>query len=117
MIRRPPRSTLFPYTTLFRSKHGRLKLVVVHLLDVTAMHRHHDELRRQVRHDTLTGLLSRQGFEQDLAAMMAGRPGPASILYLDVDRFKSVNDGSGHTAGDLVLRSIAARLHGLVPRG
>ena len=76
-----------------------------------------DELRHQLRHDSLTGLLSRAGFEQDLAGLMAARPGPASILYLDVDRFKSVNDGAGHAAGDLVLRSIAARLAALVPPG
>jgi len=105
------------HSTALTGKDGRPRLVVAHCIDITTIRRHEDELRRQVRHDPLTGLLSRQGFEQDLAAMMAAEPGPASILYLDVDRFKSVNDGSGHTAGDLVLRSIAARLNGLVPRG
>jgi len=103
--------------TALHDKDGRLRLIVAHCIDVTATRRHEDELRRQVRHDALTGLLSREGFDQELAAMMAELRGPASVLYLDVDRFKSVNDGSGHAAGDLVLRSIAARLHGLVPRG
>ena len=103
--------------TALHDKDGRLRLIVAHCIDVTVTRRHEEELRRQVRHDALTGLLSREGFDQDLAAMMAERPGPASVLYLDVDRFKSVNDGSGHAAGDLVLRSIAARLHGLVPGG
>jgi diguanylate cyclase (GGDEF)-like protein/PAS domain S-box-containing protein len=102
--------------TALHDKDGRMRLIVAHCIDVTATRRHQDELRRQLRHDSLTGLLSREGFDQGLAAMLAERPGPASILYLDVDRFKSVNDGSGHAAGDLVLRSIAARLHGLVPR-
>jgi diguanylate cyclase (GGDEF)-like protein len=105
------------HSTALHDRDGRLRLIVVHCVDVTAMYRHQEELRHQVRHDSLTGLLSRGGFDQDLAAMMAARPGPASILYLDVDRFKSVNDGSGHSAGDLVLRSIAARLRALVPPG
>ncbi|WP_030442171.1 putative bifunctional diguanylate cyclase/phosphodiesterase [Actinoplanes subtropicus] len=101
--------------TALHDKAGRVRLMVAHNVDVTVTRRQEEELRHQLRHDALTGLLSRQGFEQDLAAMMAATPGPASILYLDVDRFKSVNDGSGHAAGDLVLRSIAARLRGLAP--
>jgi diguanylate cyclase (GGDEF)-like protein/PAS domain S-box-containing protein len=105
------------HSTALHDKSGRLRLIFVHCMDVTRNRRHEEELRHQVRHDSLTGLLSREGFDQDLAAMMTARPGPASVLYLDVDRFKSINDGSGHSAGDLVLRSLAARLTAVAPPG
>jgi diguanylate cyclase (GGDEF)-like protein len=45
------------------------------------------------------------------------QPGPVSVIYLDVDRFKAINDGSGHGAGDDVLRALADRLRRTVPPG
>jgi diguanylate cyclase (GGDEF)-like protein/PAS domain S-box-containing protein len=105
------------HSTGLRDKDGQLRLFFVHCLDVTSNRRHADELRRQVRHDALTGLLSRGAFEEELVALLAGHPGPACVLYLDVDRFKSINDGSGHGAGDDVLRTLAARLASTVPHG
>jgi diguanylate cyclase (GGDEF)-like protein/PAS domain S-box-containing protein len=105
------------HSTGLRDKDGQLRLFFVHCLDVTSNQRHADELRRQVRHDSLTGLLSRGAFEEELVALLAGHPGPACVLYLDVDRFKSINDGSGHGAGDDVLRTLAARLASTVPHG
>ncbi|WP_239118409.1 putative bifunctional diguanylate cyclase/phosphodiesterase [Paractinoplanes ferrugineus] len=101
-------------TSLF-DKDGRLKLVFVHAIDVTESRRQQEELRHRVRHDSLTGLLSRSAFESDLPLLLAGDT--AAVLYIDVDRFKSINDGSGHAAGDDVLKAIAARLSALVPAG
>jgi len=98
-----------------RDRDGRLKLVFVHCLDVTRQQEHEAALRRQVREDSLTGLLSRPAFEQDLVALLDASAGPASVLYLDVDRFKTINDGSGHAAGDDVLRALATRLGRTVP--
>jgi diguanylate cyclase (GGDEF)-like protein len=95
---------------------GEVKMIVVHCLDVTSSHLHADQLRHQVRHDSLTGLLSRTGFDEDLAAMLAAGTG-AGVLYLDVDRFKSVNDGHGHGAGNEALRTLAARLAATAPAG
>ncbi|MBL7257477.1 putative bifunctional diguanylate cyclase/phosphodiesterase [Paractinoplanes lichenicola] len=97
-------------------KKGELRLIFVHCLDVTEARRHQEELQNQVRHDALTGLLSRSAFENDLAALLAGGE-PVSVLYLDVDRFKSINDGSGHAAGDDLLRGLAVRLRDSVPGG
>jgi diguanylate cyclase (GGDEF)-like protein len=96
---------------------GQLRLTFVHCLDVTAVRDHEAELRYQVRHDSLTGLLSRKAFEFDLTALLAAATaaGPASVIYLDVDRFKSINDGAGHTTGDDVLRALAVRLRHVVP--
>ncbi|WIM98665.1 EAL domain-containing protein [Actinoplanes oblitus] len=104
------------HSTPLYDKKGRLRFVFAHCMDITSARNHEAELRHQVRHDSLTGLLSRKAFEHDLAELLAGRP-PVSVVYLDVDRFKSVNDGSGHAAGDDVLRSLAARLSSVVPAG
>jgi diguanylate cyclase (GGDEF)-like protein len=61
--------------------------------------------------DPLTGLRNRRGFHAEAAAALArcARAGqPASLLSLDLDRFKSINDRHGHAAGDEVLRGLAA---------
>jgi diguanylate cyclase (GGDEF)-like protein/PAS domain S-box-containing protein len=100
-------------TSLF-DKDGELKLIFLHCLDVTESRRQQEELNHRVRHDALTGLLSRSAFEVDLEQLLDGAGG-AAVLYLDVDRFKSINDGSGHSAGDGVLKAISARLTALMP--
>ncbi|EIZ79990.1 GAF sensor-containing diguanylate cyclase [Novosphingobium sp. Rr 2-17] len=71
------------------------------------------ELRRIAERDQLTGALSRRGFIEKAEAEIErfhryGRP--ASLLMVDVDRFKQVNDTWGHSAGDAVLRALAASL-------
>ncbi|GAA3337184.1 EAL domain-containing protein [Amorphoplanes nipponensis] len=100
-----------------RDRSGALQLIFVHCLDVTRQQEHEAALRRQVRQDALTGLLSRAAFEVDLVARLGADPGPVSVLYLDVDRFKTINDGSGHAVGDEVLRAVAGRVAGAVPAG
>ncbi|MBU2665304.1 EAL domain-containing protein [Actinoplanes bogorensis] len=102
-------------TNLYDAR-GELRLIFVHCLDITANVRHQEELRNQVRHDALTGLLSRSAFEADLPVLLdAGEP--VNVIYIDVDRFKTINDGSGHAAGDDLLRALAARLRSSVPAG
>jgi len=73
-----------------------------------------DELEAQLaaaaEHDPLTGLPNRAGFTaRALAALAASRAAgqPAVVALLDIDHFKSVNDGWGHAAGDEVLRGVA----------
>lgn len=73
------------------------------------------ELRRIADRDELTGALSRRGFiekaNQEIARCHRhGRP--ASLVLIDVDHFKTVNDTWGHPAGDKVLRELAATLGG-----
>jgi diguanylate cyclase (GGDEF)-like protein len=70
--------------------------------------------------DTLTGLPNRALFADRLqqALRMAPRLGtPVSVLLMDVDHFKYVNDTLGHQIGDLMLRELAGRLAGIVRRG
>ena len=67
--------------------------------------------------DALTGLNNRRYFESHLASLLtvaARRHSPLSLVVLDIDHFKSVNDTHGHDAGDLVLKSFAKRIRRIV---
>jgi diguanylate cyclase (GGDEF)-like protein len=71
------------------------------------------ELRDLVRRDELTGLLNRRGFNELLADALAGTRDdgrPVSLLLIDIDQFKQVNDMHGHLCGDALLRHIARLL-------
>ena len=71
------------------------------------------ELDRQASTDPLTGLLNRRGFDAQVqfAMALARRSGrPLSLMTLDIDHFKQVNDNYGHEVGDLVLKSVANQL-------
>ncbi len=71
------------------------------------------QMSYQATHDALTGLVNRLEFERRLReAMDSAQTGDAAhaLCYLDLDRFKVVNDTCGHTAGDNMLREIAAVL-------
>jgi diguanylate cyclase (GGDEF)-like protein/excisionase family DNA binding protein len=66
----------------------------------------HLEVRRHAQTDVLTGLLNHGTFSQQLNGMItAGEP--FSLVMLDLDSFKPVNDGMGHQAGDLLLKQVA----------
>jgi two-component system cell cycle response regulator len=73
----------------------------------------HEKLRTQAMFDGLTGLLNRTAITDCLAAEMdrAGREGQAlSVVLLDLDHFKQVNDIHGHAAGDAVLKEASQRM-------
>lgn len=68
-------------------------------------------LQYLVGHDDLTALHNRRALVAYLSGRLeAGRPGPVSVLYLDLDRLKSINDCLGHTAGDWFIQVFAERL-------
>jgi diguanylate cyclase (GGDEF)-like protein/PAS domain S-box-containing protein len=96
---------------VIRDEDGLAERVVGTNWDITAERNLADELRRQkdaaaiaACHDALTGLLNRRGFEGWLASRQEAH---ATLLYLDIDGFKAVNDGGGHAAGDETLRDLA----------
>lgn len=66
------------------------------------------ELYRLAMFDALTGLRNRRSFF-DLLAVAVAENDPISIITLDIDHFKSINDGFGHDVGDVVLREVAGR--------
>ncbi len=82
------------------------------LEDVTERREVRERLAWSASHDALTRLLNRAAFEERLTAWLAVPQAgvPAALLFIDLDRFKQVNDQSGHAAGDLVLREVAAVL-------
>lgn len=70
-----------------------------------------DDLRFRAEHDALTGLANRPRFEECAEqALLPGAPGPVSLLLIDLDGFKPVNDTFGHHRGDEVLIEVARRL-------
>jgi diguanylate cyclase (GGDEF)-like protein/PAS domain S-box-containing protein len=87
--------------------------LVVSLRDVHDKHLRDEALARQSRQDTLTGTLNRVGLEDALAPLVAAHQ-QVLVGFVDVDAFKTVNDTSGHSAGDEVLRSVAHALRGAV---
>jgi diguanylate cyclase (GGDEF)-like protein len=69
-----------------------------------------EQLRTQALTDDLTGLFNRRHFEHSLSGVLheeRPRGGPTSVVYFDIDAFKSINDSFGHAAGDRALRHFA----------
>ena len=80
--------------------------------DITESRRHREQLSWSASHDELTGLVNRREFELRLREEIGERADaePSAALFIDLDRFKAVNDTSGHAAGDLLLKHVAAIL-------
>ena len=86
------------------------------IADVTEAQRFENQLRLQAEQDALTGLANRRSLMNAAQAAMAlGRSG--WLLSIDLDHFKVVNDSSGHSTGDEVLRVVAGRLLALAEEG
>lgn len=81
-------------------------------LDVTEQRRNQALIAHMAHHDLLTDLPNRLLFNDRLnqALAMASRGVTVALLYLDLDKFKPVNDSHGHAAGDKLLQSVAKRL-------
>ena len=88
--------------------------------DVTDRRAFEDELSRQALHDPLTGLPNRMLLLNRLTEALRSEPGSessVSVILVDLDGFKNVNDALGHPAGDELLRIAAQRLLGCVREG
>jgi diguanylate cyclase (GGDEF)-like protein/PAS domain S-box-containing protein len=96
-----------------RDAAGEISGTVVTMRDVTDLRGLTRQMSYQASHDALTGLVNRREFErrlQESIEAVHGGVGHHVLCYLDLDRFKAVNDECGHVAGDSMLREVAALL-------
>jgi diguanylate cyclase (GGDEF)-like protein/PAS domain S-box-containing protein len=103
------------HLSLARDPAGHPRRVIGILEDVTERHAITDRLAHMAVHDSLTGLPNRVAFRASLDAALA-RPdgGSVAVAFMDLDRFKVINDSVGHAVGDHMLREVAERIAGAV---
>ncbi|TVZ41136.1 PAS domain S-box-containing protein/diguanylate cyclase (GGDEF)-like protein [Alteromonadaceae bacterium 2753L.S.0a.02] len=94
--------------------------VVIAFQDVTERKKTEDRLAQLAQIDTLTGLYNRYAFGKQLSQSLARgerSTNKLALLFVDLDKFKQVNDNLGHEAGDLLLKACADRLQNCVREG
>lgn len=86
------------------------------ITDVTERRRSEEEIAHLARHDTLTSLANRKLFREKLDKALGDidKTGGCSVMFIDLDDFKNVNDAHGQRAGDGLLRSVGLRLRSAV---
>ncbi|GAA0523148.1 hypothetical protein Ade02nite_96500 [Paractinoplanes deccanensis] len=85
---------------------------------IDQLREHETRLRHQALHDGLTGLANRTHFHEQVGtALRTGPAEPTSLLLIDLDGFKAVNDTHGHAAGDVLLAGVGAKLTACVRPG
>jgi PAS domain S-box-containing protein len=101
------------YVAPVKDSSGRVSHFVTALYDITEMKSYEAELEHQAQHDTLTGLANRNVLSDRLSqAIVYGElyGHRVWVVFVDLDRFKFVNDTLGHNAGDQLLKEVALRL-------
>lgn len=103
-----------------RDESDQVEYFISQTNDITKRKHFEEELAHRALHDPLTGLPNRTLFFDRLTravVLRQRRPGKLAVLFIDLDRFKLVNDGMGHGVGDAVLLEAAIRLSGAVRAG
>lgn len=106
--------------TAVRDEAGAVQQYLALFSDISERKQAEAYIHHLAYHDPLTGLANRLLFHDrlDNAMHQAHRTRrPLAIMLLDLDRFKSINDSLGHAAGDVLLKCVSQRLHGLLREG
>lgn len=108
---------LFIQSELTRTENGTVIGSHGTIQDITEQKRSHEQLQKLANYDNLTGLPNRHLFYDRLSQALKKakrREKSVALLFLDLDRFKSINDALGHGAGDELLCHVAKRLRRVV---
>lgn len=98
----------------FSTDDARFMQALTSLLSLAIMRKQAEENVQYVAmHDGLTGLYNRSYFNEEFRRLEGGRQYPISIIMIDVDGLKRMNDVHGHAAGDRLLQIVSAILHGV----
>jgi len=111
-VRRRDGSTIWIAETMqaVRDCRGEVQYYEGTVEDITTRRHTEAQLRHQANHDALTGLPNRHWFARSLATVLESERQDYAVLFVDLDRFRAVNDRFGHLAGDRVLCEVAQRL-------
>lgn len=100
------------------NRRGEVEYYVAIFADITERKEHEERISFQAFHDALTGLpnrlLFRDRMDQALTQAKRNKLHTPTVMFLDLDRFKQINDTLGHEAGDVLLKEVASRLRACV---
>ncbi len=101
-------------SAMLENEQGGADSIVANILDITDRKQAEEELRHASLHDALTGLPNRQllndRLEQAILKRVRGKATGFGVLFMDLDRFKLINDSLGHQAGDDLLQQVGQRI-------
>jgi diguanylate cyclase (GGDEF)-like protein/PAS domain S-box-containing protein len=101
-----------------RDQHGVAYQMVGSVTDITERRNHQEELEFLAQHDVLTGLPNRLLFAEHLQTAITdacANEQKLAVLFIDLDRFKNINDTLGHRAGDQMLQAVSLKLKQCLP--
>jgi len=112
--------TIVGYAAPLFDETGRPRGAIGASLDITERKRAEEQIKSLAYHDSLTGLPNRRLFQDRLSVAVAQAHRNSqhlAVLFLDLDRFKAVNDALGHAAGDRLIQDVAERLRTCLREG
>lgn len=92
---------------------GKIEEIIGTISDITELHKAQEEIKYIAYHDMLTDLPNQIKLKEDLSQWISQKE-KFAVLFLDLDRFKQINDAAGHSVGDLIIKEVTSRLKEVV---